>query len=70
MALDRPRIPTDHRLVEVARLGPVGWFRDHAMHSFGCGCSITDADRACDVGWALANLAARELIPRAKAPTV
>lgn len=60
------RLPVDdQRLAEVARLGPAGWFRDHAMHSLTCGCAITEAEIGCDVGEALARLAARELVPRA-----
>lgn len=59
-----PRIPADARLVEVMRLGPLGWFRDHAMHSLTCGCALTEADVVCDVGSALARLAAKEIVPR------
>lgn len=63
------RLPVnDERLAEVARLGPAGWFRDHATHSLTCGCALTEADASCDVGAALARLAAREIVPRAAVP--
>ena len=56
------RWPDDNRLAEVARLGPLGWFRDHATHSADCMCALTEADAGCDVGAALFRLAAKELV--------
>lgn len=57
------RYPDDERLAELARLGTLGWWKDHAAKNACC----SSGEPGCDIGDALSRLHSRELARRGKA---
>lgn len=47
------------RTMDVLEMGSRGWYRDHAAHSLTCGCSLSDPDPDCNVGYSLHVVATR-----------
>lgn len=58
----------DPRLVHLSKLGPRGWYIDHARRvPTDCNCSLEGPVRGCDVGEALFHLRAAEVARHSKA---
>ena len=53
------RLPPDGRLAELARLGPVAWYADHAVNSLTCACDVLAPAPDCDRGHALYRVSKR-----------